>query len=181
MILRFDDVCLNADMTHINKMARKFKDHFPGALILYGISPLVCNMRGNYVTRQRIFPRIWNAFSDWRKFYNVQRAGIPENIPSFVTRASHGLIHVDHRLLPKAAQEMSILVSCSLAESTTFIPPFNKWNKDTEDICNEHDIHLIKFEDGWKCLEYEHFDPEHSKWYIHAREMTMTDFEEKIN
>ena len=74
---------------------------------------------------------------------------------------------------------MSILVSDSLAGGTKcFIPPFNKWNADTEDICDEHDIELVKSEDGWKCMEYNDFDENHGMWYLHAREFTFPEFEE---
>jgi D-lyxose ketol-isomerase len=71
---------------------------------------------------------------------------------------------------------MSILVSSSLAKANVFIPPFNKWNADTESICNEHGIELIKFEDGWLCMEYNKFNPFHKKWYLHAREFNLDQF-----
>ena len=64
---------------------------------------------------------------------------------------------------------MSILVSCALSKSKIFVPPFNKWDKNTESICQEHGIDLIKFEDGWLCAEYNKFDPSHDLWYIHNR------------
>ena len=95
-----------------------------------------------------------------------------------MTRVSHGLIHVDHRLLSREAQEMSILTSCSLAKSKVFVPPFNKWNKDSEDICREHNIQLVKFEDGWLCMEYNDFNPDQELWYIHSREFTLDSFRE---
>ena len=90
--------------------------------------------------------------------------------------ASHGLIHVDHRLMTKEAQELSILTSASLVKANVFIPPFNKWNKDTESICDEHGIELIKFEDGWLCMEYNSYDDNHDKWYLHAREFSIEKF-----
>jgi hypothetical protein len=113
--------------------------------------------------------------SDHRQFYKADIAAIPE-IPDYVEKASHGLIHVDHRLLKKSAQEMSILVSCSLSKSNIFVPPFNKWNKNTEKICRSNNIELVKFEDGWKCMEYNKFDSSVSKWYLHHREFTVDTF-----
>jgi hypothetical protein len=61
-------------------------------------------------------------------------------------------------------------------KSKIFIPPFNKWNKDTDDICKEHGIELIKFEDGWLSMEHNKFNDIHNKWYLHAREFTFDNF-----
>jgi hypothetical protein len=127
------------------------------------------------INKQRIFPKILNAHSDYRCFYNVDLTGIPE-INNRVVLASHGLIHVDHRLLTKEVQEISILVSASLVKAKIFIPPFNKWNKYTEEICEEHKIELIKFEDNWLCMEYNKYNISHEKWYLHAREFTFEKF-----
>ena len=78
--------------------------------------------------------------------------------------------------LPKSVQEISILISASLVKSKIFIPPFNKWNKDTEEICDEHGIELVKFEDGWLSMEHNNFSDIHNKWYLHAREFEYDDF-----
>jgi hypothetical protein len=172
--IRFDDVCSNCDMDSMNEMGRYA--HGLGARVLYCISPLVHDMSSfNGKDKQRIYPKIMNAYSDYREFFKVDFASIPE-IPDFATRASHGLIHVDHRLLEEHAQEMSILVSCSIAKSKIFVPPFNKWNRITEKICSENEIELVKFEDGWKCMEYNSFDPDQKLWYIHHREMSVDNF-----
>jgi len=184
-VFRFDDVCVNADMELIQKMTDFLFDRFPDrVVVMWGLSPLVNDMSSEQspIEQQRIFPRILNAHSDHRLFYQVDKLGIPDKIDKRVALASHGLIHVDHRLLSKDAQEMSILISDSLAGNTKcFIPPFNKWNKDTEDICNEHQIILVKFEEGWKCMEYNSFDVNHSRWYLHAREFTFEQFREWFN
>lgn len=177
-IFRFDDVCINADMNLINKMTDFLFENFSDCKVLWGVSPFVNDMSGekNEASKQRIFPKIYNAHSDYRIFYKVDKAGIPE-LHKKATMASHGLIHVDHRLMTKEAQEMSILTSASLVNAKVFIPPFNKWNKFTEEICEEHGIELIKFEDGWLCMEYNDFDPEQKRWYLHAREFTYEQFE----
>jgi hypothetical protein len=172
--IRFDDVCTNCDMESLNQMGT-FAASL-GANILYCISPLLHDMsKFQGKDKQRIYPKIMNAYSDYRDFYKVDIASIPE-IPIFATRASHGLIHVDHRLLDKSSQEMSILVSCSIAKSKIFVPPFNKWNKMTEQVCYENEIELIKFEDGWKCIEYNSFESDCKLWYIHHREMNVDNF-----
>jgi hypothetical protein len=76
---------------------------------------------------------------------------------------------------------MSILTGSSLSESHIFVPPFNKWNKDTEEICEENKIWLVKFEHGWRCLEYEPFDEKHELWYLHARELSIDNIEDAIS
>ena len=153
-IFRFDDICLNADMDLHIGIAEHIIKKIPSAEVIFCVSPLVHDMEAEGgKTKQRIFPQILNAHSDYRKFYQVDKCGIP-SFPSWITRAGHGLIHVDHRLLTRETQELSILTSCSLSKSSIFVPPFNKWNKFTEEICNEHNIKLVKFEDGWLCCEY---------------------------
>lgn len=176
-IFRFDDVCINADMKLINDMTDYLFDKFIGCQVIWGVSPLVNDMSNEKsdISKQRIFPKINNAHSDYRIFYKVDIAGIPK-LHYRATMASHGLVHVDHRLLSKEAQELSILTSASLVSAKIFIPPFNKWNKDTVDICNENDIELIKFEDGWLCMEYNEYNDTQDKWYLHAREFTIDKF-----
>ena len=181
-IFRFDDVCINADMELIIKMTDFLVERFPDCVVLWGVSPLVHDMEyeKSDISKQRIFPKILNAHSDFRKYYEVDKAGLPEFHPK-ATLASHGLVHVDHRLLTKEVQEISILVSASLVKSKIFIPPFNKWNKFTQEICDEHGIELIKFEDGWLCMEYNKYIEDQNKWYLHAREFTFEKFKEWFN
>lgn len=173
---RFDDVCLNADMELIQKMTDYLYSEIQCERVIYGVSPLVHKMQtGDNVTDQRIFPEFLNALSDYRNFYRVDVAGVPEIDPR-VTKAGHGLIHVDHRLLTKEVQELSIIASCSLVGAKVFIPPFNKWNKDTENVCLEHGIDLVKFEEGWLSMEYNDIKPKLCLWYLHAREWTFEKF-----
>jgi len=175
-IFRFDDICVNADMElHIN-IANQIKKVIPSAEVIFCVSPLVHDMSAETgKSKQRIFPKILNAYSDHRTFYNVDKCEVP-TFPEWITRAGHGLIHVDHRLLTKEVQELSILTSCSLSKSSIFVPPFNKWNEHTANICTEHSIKLVKFEDGWLCCEYNEYNPKHNLWYIHAREFTLQSF-----
>jgi hypothetical protein len=181
-IFRFDDICCNADINLANSMVDEILKRIPDSTILYAVSPLVHNMEGaEGKSKQRVYPKILNAYSDPKVFYNVDKCGIPFDIHPNAILASHGMIHVDHRLLDKSAQEMSILVSCSLVKSRIFIPPFNKWNIDTEDICISNGIDLIKFEDGWKCAEYNEFSEDVRLWYLHHREFTRQSFIDWIN
>jgi len=172
-VFRFDDVCINADMKLINDITDYIKEFYSGKVeIIWGISPLVHDMSASIGKhRQRVFPEIMNAYSDFREYYKVNKLGIPELRPD-VTLAGHGLWHVDHRLLHYSAQEASIVTSCSLVNAKTFIPPFNKWDRGMQLICDEYDIELIKFEDGWLSMEYNKFN-NHDKYYLHAREWDM--------
>lgn len=172
MIFRFDDVCINSDMELHNKMTDYLLEKFPGCEVIWAVSPLVSSLCED---NQRVFPKIWNAYSDYRIHYNLNSGGTP-HIHGRTTVATHGLVHVDHRLLTKEAQEMSILVSSSLTGGKTFVPPFNKWNKDTEQICYDNGIRLIKFEDGWESMEYNKFGKYCTRWYLHAREWTFESF-----
>ena len=175
MVFRFDDVCINADLNHINSITDLILEKYPDAKIVYAISPMVHEDCG-----ERIFPKIMNALSDFRKFYMPDKIGIPE-LRTDIIRATHGLIHVDHRLLSREAQEMSIMISASITKSVVFVPPFNKWNKDTEEICEENKIELIKFENGWRCMEYEPLNKYIDMWYLHAREMTIEQVKKWLN
>jgi len=175
--IRFDDICCNTNMDDANAMANFVIESVPNSEVIFCVSPLIHNMSGenDSNTLQRIFPKIFNAYSDYRKFYTVDLCGIPK-MTSGVVIASHGLIHVDHRLLHRSAQELSILASCSLVKSNIFVPPFNKWNKDTEIICKENNIELIKFEDGWLSMEHNNYNPKHFLYYLHNREFSYRDF-----
>ena len=183
-IFRIDDVSVNTEESKLFNFIELLFNKFPNSKFLLGISPLVNNMSEFSDKRsERIFPSIYNAYSDHKIFYNVQKCGIPNIIKKLIQKfgvqielAGHGLIHVDHRLLTKEVQEMSIYVSCSLIESKIFIPPFNKWNKDTEQICSEKSIKLIKFEDGWRHLGYEKIVINFDKYYFHTHDFDEISF-----
>jgi hypothetical protein len=161
LTFRIDDISVNTDLEKLSEMVRLILARHPEAKIILGVSLIVSNEVG-----ERVFPKVWNAFSDHRIFYKSDRVGMPNVwVDSIV--ASHGLVHIDHRLLSKEAQEMSILTSCSILKSKIFIPPFNKWDGATEDVCKSHGIDLIKFEDGWNNIKYESNSPQ-VKWYFHT-------------
>lgn len=171
---RFDDICINSDMNLVNDITDYLYEKFDDCEVIYGVSPMVHNDCG-----QRVFPKIFNALSDHKNFYRTNRIGLPE-MYTRVTKAGHGLIHIDHRLLTKEVQEFSIVASCSVVNSKMFIPPFNKWNSDTEWVCKTHGLTLIKFEDGWKSMEHNTYDKS-DKWYLHAREWDMDKIKQWFN
>lgn len=161
MNIRFDDISRNTNMTVVDGMI----EH----VIRLNYTPMLCVSpltHSSERTTGRVFPERIKPLSDHRSFYKVNSCMVSFQRDNCII-ASHGLIHVDHRLLSYEAQEMSILVSCSLTNSLTFVPPFNKWNKDTEQICMDNNIELVKYEDGWRSMEYNKFDPSHNKWYFH--------------
>lgn len=170
-VFRFDDICLNSDIDQATAMSKALRSYFPDCALMWVIS-LLSTPEDNL--SQRVFPSIWKAYSDYKVFFKVKQMGMP-TVPGNmnIKIASHGLVHVDHRLLAKEAQEMSILISCSLLNSCYYVPPFNKWNADTEAICKAASINLIKFEDGWLNMKFETDKPRHQKWYLHHREFTM--------
>lgn len=178
-IFRFDDVCINTDMGLIEKMTEFIYAEIKNSEVMYCISPLVHDMSyENIKDKQRIFPKILNAYSDYKMYFNIDKLGLPEIKNKDIILASHGLIHVDHRLLTKEQQEMSILISCSLVKSKYFVPPFNKWDKNTEQICQDNNISLIKFEEGWLSMEHNCYYENHIKWYLHSREFEFENFKQ---
>lgn len=185
-IFRFDDISLNTNREKLLEMMSLLKSKFPDSNVLLGVSCLVHDMSCESDRKQeRIFPEIFNAHSDFRVFYGVQKAGVPVDIingareifPS-LKLAGHGIVHVDHRLLSKEVQEMSIIISCSLCNSDIFVPPFNKYNDYTEAICNSKGIKLIRFEDGWKHIMYNKIDNYSTKYYLHTHDLTLEQFRE---
>jgi hypothetical protein len=187
LVFRIDDISVNTSETRLRNQIEILLTKFSESTILLGISPLVFSMNdGSALTQERIFPKILNAYSDHTLFYKAERLGVPDYVWELIRnprirKASHGLLHVDHRLLDRGAQELSILTSCALADSDTFIPPFNKWNRDTEDICAERGINLIKFEDGWRHLGYNAIDPELTElYYYHTHDYSDEGFQAAI-
>lgn len=173
MIVRFDDVSTNTDMDNAEQLARFCQSM--GAEVMWAISPLVHDIPEGE-SPERVFPGMLKAFSDFRRFFGVTKMGVPR-APDGTLLASHGLVHVDHRLLCYEAQELSILVSCSLVAAPVFVPPFNKWNEATEEICLENGINLVKFEDGWRSCEHNERSPHQEKWYLHSRRWTLESFQ----
>jgi hypothetical protein len=181
---RVDDVSVNTNQEKLLEMIALLNQRYNNSRFLLGISPLVCDMKEFSDKRnERIFPSIFNAYSDHRVFYKVDKCGVPAVVSeliklygSKIDLAGHGLIHVDHRLLTKEVQELSILSSCNLIGAKTYIPPFNKWNKHTEEICKEFGINLVKFEDGWRHLGFEPINDNSRNYYFHTHDFDMEKF-----
>jgi hypothetical protein len=182
---RIDDVSVNTDEEKLRKMVAFLRttDRITARVeITFAVSPLVFNMSGyDGLEQERVFPRILHVEADYRKFYEADRMGIPSVVQDRrdlqVLIASHGMIHVDHRLMSKRAQELSILTSCSILGTTHFVPPFHKWNKKTARVCHQHKIVLTRFEDeNAQHLAYKKFDGGQSDWYFHTHDFTYEQF-----
>jgi hypothetical protein len=181
---RFDDVSLNTDPKKLEKMIQFLRNTFkPKKLrIILAVSPAVFDMRECEKTldRERTFPTIWHTESDHRIFYRMQRVGVPQCIAAHRCNgcelAAHGMVHVDHRLMDRAAQELSIVMSCSLLQCKVFVPPFHKWNQHTEQICTEHGITLVKYDPSWRHLVYHAFNHRNPNYYAHTHDFHYQDF-----
>ena len=184
-VLRIDDISVNTDLEQLSGLLKTIRKQFVNLEILLAISPMVFNMSDKSGTElsqssQRVFPKILNAYSDHREFYRVQKLGIPKWLSEVSSKfectiASHGLVHVDHRLMDFGAQEFSIIASASLSGSNIFVPPFNKYNEFTEKICAENGIELVKWEDGWTHLGYHQFKLDNKKYYMHLHDFSTTE------
>jgi RNA polymerase subunit RPABC4/transcription elongation factor Spt4 len=178
MKIRFDDICENSDVGKLLAMVEFALEL--GHECLLGISPMISGSEG-----EQPFPEIFKCYSDYRKFYEVDACtddvfwsdelGSVYYNPK-VTIASHGLIHIDHQRLTYGAKEMSILLSCKLLNARVFIPPFNRWDKEMDLICQDNEIELIKWEDGWRSMEHEEPGECTKTVYLHSRNMTITSF-----
>lgn len=187
LVFRIDDISINTSEVRLKNQISYLLKNFESSTILLGISPLVFDMDAeNGVSQERIFPKIFNAYSDFRLYLKTTKLGIPDYVWELdknpkISLASHGLLHVDHRLLDEGAQELSILTSCALSKAQRFIPPFNKWNAHTENICRANDIELIKFEDGWRHLGYNSIDETLTdKYYYHTHDFSDDKFLEVL-
>lgn len=178
-VIRVDDISINLDFKRLDKFLHIVKVKYPSVNILLAVSPMVFDMNlwepGHEGKRERVFPSILNAKSDHRVYFEVEKIGIPEWLHDIVKKyncqlATHGLIHVDHRMLSKELQEMSIIASSSLVKSKIFVPPFNKYNQDTFDVCKEFDIKIVRWEDGWIHLGYHPFSNDNNKYYVHLHD-----------
>lgn len=170
LVFRIDDISSNTDFYDLDKIYYVIRGKFPKASILFGVNLFCSSNFDGSVYREVPFKERENQF-----FYKVNNILDIDHVGCYtfskrpnVSIASHGLLHCDHTRISKDAQEMSILTSCNYLNSKKFIPPFNRFNRDTEDICKENSIDLIKPDHGWKSLEFSEFNQDHKKWYFHS-------------
>jgi hypothetical protein len=181
MVFRFDDVSINTDVDNLVGLVEVINRHTKPDQIIFAVSPIVFDQ---LLDPQRVHPPRLTAMSSLVPYYQGTKCGIPEQLKEYYRRsrlvwfAGHGLAHVDHRLLSYDAQEMSIVMSCALAGDPIFVPPYNKWNSDTETICRKHGIELIKFEDGWQHVLHNRYTSLFPKYYLHPYDMNPIQLED---
>ena len=184
---RIDDISLNTNPIKLAEITSLLKEKYVDCKIMLAVSPIVFDMsNAQGLDSERPFPKILNAQSDWTGFFKGQVSGVPSWLHNLEWQdfqlASHGLVHVDHRFLTLEAQEMSVLISCSIVGSKMFVPPFYKWDANTEQICAKHGLDLIKWEDGWNHLAYQRVSTSSSGlFYFHTHDFSLEELSRKLS
>lgn len=189
-IFRFDDISPNTNLIKLSHMTEFLIKNNLFDEIWYCISLFAHDPEIQYhksepqktdLEKERVFPNIFKAFNDYKNFFLVDKffnefINLKKQIHKKVKLVSHGLFHIDHRLLTKEVQEVSIMVSCNFVNSFIFVPPFNKFDGNTENICDEQGIKLIKWEDDWLHLKHNKYDKSHEKYYVHTFDLNEKEF-----
>lgn len=162
MIFRNDDVNSNTNKMKLAAVYGVIHSIFPDAEIWSCIT--LFSGKNN---QQAVYGDLPLKTKDTKWFYNNADSFMYDYRHPLYKVASHGLYHVDHSKISRETQEMSILGSCSYLKTTKFVPPFNKFNQDTIDICFDNGITMCAGS-PWKSIEYEKFDPLHKHWYMHS-------------
>jgi hypothetical protein len=183
-LYRIDDISLNTDKARLMMMMRELVQLDRNAHFMLAVSPIVFAMdEASVLQNERPFPSILNAYSDSGVFFRGSRSGIPPWLPEVVnsfervTIASHGLVHVDHRLLNPSVQTFSIEVSCAIVGSKIFVPPFNKWTTHMTDAAEKLGVELVIWEDGWRHLKFQTLSlGDSNRYYFHTHDFTDEQF-----
>ena len=171
-IFRNDDVNPNQDLDKVRGMYAVIRKYFPDAEIISGVNLIAKTSQDGSA-----YPALKPKDID---FYDVDLMFDRKNLTGLGILASHGLLHLDHRALSRDAQEISILVSCSLLDSKIFIPPFWRWNQDTIDICASNNIDLPVLQD-WINLDDAPARIDHGFYCLHSWKFkSVDDFEERF-
>jgi len=170
---RIDDISLNTDQNKIEWAVGVLGKH---GQVTLAVSPLCCELDDPGDRKGWNYHAAEQPSSEPLGHYlRMRKMGVPQWALEHQNRwevASHGLIHADHRLLNKQAQELSIVLSCNLVNATIFVPPFHKYNKDTEEVCNEHFITLDKWDSYSSRHIGFHMFEEGFNYYLHEWDFT---------
>jgi len=174
--IRIDDISTKTNPERLESFLERFSMRFQNFQILLSVS-IGTILDEEEPTSERVFPPLLNAMSDYRVYFNLTELGLPNWLPEIVRKfnckvGSHGLFHVDHRLLSREAQEISILSSCSVLRTKIFVPPFNKYNQETMDVIQNSQLQLVIWESGWKHLAYQKLDQKGGNYYFHMHDFT---------
>lgn len=174
LIFRNDDVTYNTDKQQLSAIYGVIHELFPNAEIWSGITLFSgknqkCAVYGSLPLKTKE--------TNW--FYRNADSFMYDYRHPMYKVVSHGLYHIDHSKVSRQTQEMSIIGSCSYLKADTFVPPFNKYNQDTVDICFDNNIKFSP--NGWKSLEFSQFNETHRKWYFHSWRYTPKQLKEQLN
>lgn len=168
LVFRNDDVTSNTDLDKLEALYDVIRDIFPYADIISCITLFSKkNNKGSVYSEVPFKNKPTNWFYKTNQFINFNLDKLPQS-----RIASHGLYHIDHSNVSYQTQEMSILGSCRYLNTNIFVPPFNRSNDDTVNICLDNSIELWSLNQGWKNIEYEPFDMNHRLWYFHSWRFT---------
>lgn len=182
MILRIDDVSPNTNLVQLQAILNEI-------VVLPKIDGVIIGV--NLLSRRNadgsVYPSPPFKSQALPFFYSVDTVLNPLVLSSLgnIDIASHGLIHADHSKMQRQTQELSIITSCNVLNTNTFIPPFNYYNDDTESICRINNIDLIK-PDNYKSLDYEvlvnnNFDVNQTHYYMHPWRWTLGKFKDRVS
>ena len=173
MIFRIDDVNPSTNLEELSRITNFISFYYPDAEIWNCVSLL-----GKHNTLGAVYPDPPFKDRSARFFYGVDSVLKPLTLNGKIV--SHGLLHFDHSEASYETQELSILTSCNILQSSKFVPPFNRYNYDTEKICLENGIDLVKVESGWVNLDFHDFNEIDEFFYFHPWRHTADDFIKKI-
>ena len=176
-VFRNDDITNNSRFDDITRIYKIIKDKFPDSEIYSCITIL-----SKYNKEGMPYPPTDIPISN-RNFYDVDNSFDKFEIPLYFNLyniISHGLFHCYYRGLSYETQKMSIVSSCNYLNTKIFIPPFWAWDKTTEQVCKDNDIHLW-VEPDWKNIELVPFDPNHQYWLFHSWKWNSETFYKAIN
>lgn len=167
LIFRNDDVSENTNFKQLYELYSVIESFAPMSEIWSCVTVL-----SHSAPSGAVYPSLPLKTKPFEYFLDVNQAiANPHMIPAKVV--SHGLWHFDHTKIERELMAASIVSSCKLLYTDTFVPPFNKWSEAMSDVCRYHGIRLVKSnEEGWKSFEFNEFDPSHELWYFHSWKWT---------
>ncbi len=171
LIFRNDDVNPSTDFSQLKEMYDFLKTQ---GQVMSGV-----NLYGKKNTLGSVYPDVPFKYKPMDYFFDVD-SYLDVKGKDLGLIASHGLFHFNHASVSRDYQEASIKMSCKKLSTKLFIPPFNKLNQDTKDICRDSGIMIMSGE-KWKSLEFNDFNPDHKYWYFHSWRYSVNQLKEKLN
>ena len=172
-IIRNDDVNPSSNFEHIKKMYSIILNKCPQAEIYSCI-----NIFGQKNSKGTVYLPT-KIQIDYRDYFTIDSIFDFTQLPNLQNIASHGLFHMNHRIVTYDTQKFSIISSCNLLKTKIFFPPFWEWNEKTEKICTLNGIKLWVNED-WINIDRAVIDDNHDFYCFHSWKFTPESFARKI-